>query len=195
MELNKDVYISYHSYRTKIKGIISEKLYPESPKDYIGDELLGTPVGHIIYDAMPIKNIFLNSKDDDLFDFIGHAKLIAMLGTYGSGKFLKDIEPTIYVHHSGGQWTARDATSKRYAVLQIRLDIVNYLLKKKDYRRVEIAIKPLKDRIEQLIGNSNINFQAIFNSNMFLLSYRGIKLEFVYGPIIGKLKSIFKKSK
>ncbi len=195
MEVNPEYFMCYHSYVVMENNKISNHVLPQNGKDYTADQLIATPPGIAVATKL-VRNIYTHPIHDDILDFYNDYDMNAIIGTFGSCKFLPQIKPSIRRIHDGGDHTSRDKKEKLFVGINIKIRMYQYFRSKNDEHRTMIALRALKSQLEnkskQIDAETNI---FTFDSARFRIAYKGVKFEFVYAPIINKLRSLFRKLK
>jgi glycosyltransferase involved in cell wall biosynthesis len=116
LENNPDVVCCYHGdYVLNKNGLTKEsRIPPEFQRSYTSYEMMTAQVhistltvfyrNHDILKDYPLECTFI--RNDDTF-------LFSILGQYGSGMYLPNIEPAVYRVHEGGIWSMKRRTEQK----------------------------------------------------------------------------------
>lgn len=192
MEANPDYSMCCHPYQIKKNGIVSDKLLPVSPKDYSGDELIATPHG-MHHSSKLVINIFQEIDIKTLFHFHNDYPINALLGTYGKCKFLKDIKPSVYLHHTDGAWSSMDSKSKKHNYLNLKMRLYRNFLVMDDERSAMIALDSLRKTLENQRYSEGAPKTLEVTYTYLIFFFRGIRIEFHYHPIARFFKRIINR--
>jgi len=191
MEKHSRYSLCYHSYRILRNDYLS-KLFPVQQRDYSGDELIGFPSG-IAVGTKFFKNVYLNFEDDWFYKFYNDSSTTAMLGTFGKGKFLSEIKPSVYRKHANSEWSSKDDRTKYHAIKYTRMKIYKRFLDIGDERSAMICLSALRENLlndPQLVIPGKKLFKV--SSKYIKLKYRDAWFEFYYYPFVRKLRRMLR---
>jgi glycosyltransferase involved in cell wall biosynthesis len=115
MEANPDYVICYHD-AVVVDGngnvIKSSKLPDELKRDFSGEELIKG--NWILTLSMCFRNLLKDFPDESTRVHNGDTFLTSLLGNFGKGKYLSEIDPAVYRQHSGSVWSKLDIIEQLY---------------------------------------------------------------------------------
>lgn len=194
MEENPGYSMCYHSHRTKTNEIISDYALPKEGKDFSADELIALP-GDIAVATKLVRNIYANPVDADTLEYYSDYDMNIIMGTVGDCKFLPNIEPSIRRMHAGGQYTARSERDKLHIGVEMRTRAYKFFLDRDDRHRTMVALRALKSHLERRSNEIDSDTGLVhMDSERLRIAHKGAKIEFVYGPVIRKIKTLFRRA-
>ena len=135
MENNTDIVLTYHD-----SGIIDSTgklikpghLYEARKRDFSSDELK-TGVW-ILTQTMCFRNVIRNYNNWLLKVYNGDNVLTSLLGNYGRGVYLGDIEPSMYRIHESGVFSMKSDQEKKLRSIRTPLLLMLHYYKINDYK-------------------------------------------------------------
>lgn len=187
MQNHSQFSLCYHSYQILDEAHLS-KSQSLGTRDFSGDELVGFPTG-IAVSTKFFRNVYRNLEDYWLYEFAGDASCTALLGTFGRGKFLSDIKPSIYRKHGNSEWNSKDVRFKYHTGKYVRMKIYKKFLNAGDERSAMLCLAAIR---QNLMRDPKIVTpdQKAFNISRreFKVTYRDVWFQFYYYPLFSKIR-------
>jgi glycosyltransferase involved in cell wall biosynthesis len=162
LEANPDFVICYHDVKVineEGSVIIESKIGKENQRDFSSEELsYNRPF------IMPLSVVFRNLSiiwpEETKYVLNGDTFLFSILGQYGNGKYIQDIQPGNYRYHSGGIWSAITNQQKTIAHITTFYWIYQYYFRIGDINRAQSYLKIMLDLV--------LKIDSSLKSNAFL---------------------------
>lgn len=110
LQSHSSLAFTYHSYletNKKLQPLTKEKCL-EQPKQNINKEDLQRLIFHPLLSTICFRNFFQDIIPKEMAEVLNvDSFLISLLGNYGEGSYLKDLEPSFYRRHEGGIWSRK----------------------------------------------------------------------------------------
>lgn len=107
---NSEIVLTYHSFiEVNKKGEpLRKELILQQPRQDITQENLKKLTFHPLLSTTCFRNIIRENIPEEMPGVINvDSFLFSLLGTYGEGKFLETISPSIYRRHQNGMWSGK----------------------------------------------------------------------------------------
>ncbi|NVN94420.1 MAG: glycosyltransferase [Bacteroidetes bacterium] len=149
LEANPDYVICYHDVKAineEGSVIMESKIGNENQRDFSSEELsYNRPF------IMPLSVVFRNLSiiwpEETKYVLNFDTFLFSILGQYGNGKYINDIQPANYRHHSGGIWSAITNQQKTIAHITTFYWIYQYYFRIGDTNRAQSYLKIMLDLV------------------------------------------------
>jgi glycosyltransferase involved in cell wall biosynthesis len=159
LEANPDFVICYHDVKVineEGSVIIESKIGKENQRDFSSEELsYNRPF------IMPLSVVFRNLSiiwpEETKYVLNGDTFLFSILGQYGNGKYIKDIQPGNYRYHSGGIWSAITNQQKTIAHITTFYWIYQYYFRIGDINRAQSYLKIMLDLVLKIDSSLKSN--------------------------------------
>lgn len=130
LESNPDYVVCYHDAKIvdQFGNTVADSKLPEKFRgDFTPEELMKGAW------ALTLSILFRNvvaEYPDEMFKVVnGDTFLTVLLGSYGKGKYLDQIQPAVYREHQGGVWSSLNEDSKNFISFNSRLYMYQYHLR------------------------------------------------------------------
>ena len=194
MEANPDYALCFHSHRIKKDGRLLKTLYPKNPRDYSADELIAEP-GTIRVLTKLVKNIFAGKSIDEISHYCGDCSMTSKLGSYGKGKYLPGVLPSVYRHHQGGDWTSRQPEDKLFGSVNAKVHMYRHYLSIMDKRRALVCLRALHETLEKKRGEIYPGHKRFrLRRTGIQIVFGGIWFELYFKPFLLSLKTTIKRT-
>jgi glycosyltransferase involved in cell wall biosynthesis len=195
LEANPDFVICYHDVKVineEGSVIIESKIGKENQRDFSSEELsYNRPF------IMPLSVVFRNLSiiwpEETKYVLNGDTFLFSILGQYGNGKYIQDIQPGNYRYHSGGIWSAITNQQKTIAHITTFYWIYQYYFRIGDINRAQSYLKIMLDLVLKIDSSLKSN-AFIAESNIPDLSQNTIMslIKIISKKIYNKFKKKIK---
>jgi glycosyltransferase involved in cell wall biosynthesis len=118
LESNQDFAACYHDVQVvdaNGKLIRKSKNSFLHNKDLSAEEMMGGRVMSIV--SLCYRNVFNEFPDEFYKSPTGDNFLCSLLGNFGKGKYMTDVEPSAYRMHLGGMWSLQNDQKKKMTLL------------------------------------------------------------------------------
>src|SRR5574343_12248 len=106
MEQNQEYALCYHDHMIKVGNQFVRGC--KAPRDYTADELVALPTQFsIATSAMLFRNYYSAQTRRDFEEFKSHYMLLVLLGTFGAGRFIEGVSPSVYRKHGRNSWSGQ----------------------------------------------------------------------------------------
>lgn len=130
LEKNPDYVVCYHDAKIvdQFGNLVADSKLPKNfRRDYSSEELMKGAW------ALTLSIVFRNvvtEYPDEMFKVVnGDTFLMVLLGPYGKGKFLDQIQPAVFREHQGGVWSSLNEDSKNFTSFNSMLYMYQYHLR------------------------------------------------------------------
>lgn len=127
LEKNPDYVVCYHDAKIvdQFGKVVADSLLSENRKvDLSSNELMKAAFTPTL--SRVFRNVVTEYPNEMLKVLNGDTFLTVLLGSYGKGKYLDQIQPAVYREHQGGVWSSLDEDSKNFNSFNSRLYMYQY---------------------------------------------------------------------
>lgn len=195
LEANPDYVICYHDVKVineEGSVIMESKIGKENQRDFSSEELsYNRPF------IMPLSVVFRNLSiiwpEETKYVLNGDTFLFSILGQYGNGKYIQDIQPGNYRYHSGGIWSKISNQQKTIAHITTFYWMYQYYFRMGDINRAQSYLKIMLDLVLKIDSSLKSHVSKV-ESNVLDLSQFTTKslVKILINRIYNKLSSRLK---
>lgn len=160
LETNPDFVVCCHNAKIINENniVVQERKLPKLVESKIYSELELKRGAFLLTLSMVYRNETIDYPESFFKVVNGDTFLISLLGQFGKGMYLENVEPAVYRVHDGGVWSGVEPTQKRLRGLNTSQRIREYYKGKGDFETVQELDKRLKKISKQLFRSLNPQF-------------------------------------